>query len=53
MTFELNKPVGTEEPTVEVDGRKKVGRYRFQLVVEDRAGQHSEPFVWTVIVERP
>lgn len=52
MKFERDRTVETREPKVEVDPGLEPGKYRFQLVVEDRDGQRSQPADCTVTIER-
>jgi len=53
-TFELNKPVETAVPTVEVtvdiNNPLPVGVHRFQLIVEDESGNLSLPSFVDVVV---
>jgi hypothetical protein len=49
--FEPNKPQITEGPTITVDAGLPVGRHRFQLVVEDDAGQRSAPAETVVTIQ--
>ena len=52
--FDPGVPVTTEKPTVEVtvdlEAPLPVGRHKFQLVVEDDAGNRSLPDVVEIIV---
>lgn len=50
MRFRPNVPVETMRPTVVVDGGLEPGRYRFQLVVVDAAGNRSRPAYAVVTV---
>ena len=53
-TFELNKPIETTVPsievTVDINNPLPVGVHRFQLVVEDNSGNLSQPSVVDVVV---
>ena len=51
--FEINLPVVTDKPVVVVDADLPPGRHRFQLVVEDQAGNASAPDVVEVTVQQP
>jgi hypothetical protein len=48
--FVRGRPVETDAPTVEVDGGLPPGRHRFELVVEDEAGNRSDPSTVDVVV---
>lgn len=53
-TFELNKPVETAVPkvevTVDINNPLPIGVHRFQLIVEDEAGNPSAPSFIDVVV---
>ena len=50
--FQLNEPIETDEPVVEVDALPRIGRYIFELVVVDGQGERSAPVRATVTVRR-
>lgn len=49
-TFEPRKPIVTQEPVIVVDAGLPPGRYLFQLVAIDEAGNESQPNIKEVIV---
>jgi hypothetical protein len=51
--FEVDKAVASTKPTVTVENRLPAGRFRFQLVCIDDAGNASEPAQITVTVRQP
>lgn len=52
-TFEPQKPIVTQQPIVVVDAGLAPGRYRFQLVVQDNAGNRSLPTEQIVVINPP
>lgn len=50
--FEINKPIERPSPTIVVENRLPIGKYIFQLVVEDEEGNRSEPDKATIVVSR-
>lgn len=52
-TFEPQKPVVPTTAIVVVDAGLAPGRYRFQLVVEDDAGNQSRPTEQIVVINPP
>jgi hypothetical protein len=55
--FELGKEIETDGPTVQVTPAPgqplPLGKHRFQLIVEDEAGNQSQPAFLDVIVRDP
>lgn len=51
-TFELNRPIETRTPRIEVDAGLPPGRYRFALTVMDAAGNESRQDFQTVQVRQ-
>jgi hypothetical protein len=43
VVLQLNRPVTTTEPTLEVKNRLPPGQHTFELVVEDQEGNKSAP----------
>ena len=52
VTLVVNRPVKTEQPTLQVDNVLRPGAYVFRLVVVDDAGFESRPDEITVTVQR-
>lgn len=51
--FKKNEPIETNSPTIRVENTDlPVGRHAFQLVVEDEAGNRSEPAQTTIMVHQ-
>jgi hypothetical protein len=53
QVFELNKPVRTTTPTVDVENNLAAGVHVFTLVVVDEEGNQSAPAVARVVVRQP